>query len=465
MAATTGLSRLMTVFEIPICAKVTASFGIARSDASAGSGRSLQQALSDADAAMYRAKRNGKNRLEESLSPDVGANGRAVHDDVGTSSVRPPSDVSSSRPPIHLPSLSTGSLGSPPPATADRPPAPGAGVDADRGSTYRLPPWATGIGRLIERLGLGGATLVGVIVATAVSVLITVLLMSVIGLPRIPIGIALACVTAPPFSALICWILFSQIEAVAQARAALDRIAHVDVLTQAPTRRYFMENAPVVLARSRTVAIVLFDIDRFKKINDTLGHAFGDTVLRAVSDAASRCLRGGDLFARHGGEEFSVLLPGVTAATALKVAERMRSAIESLALTTEDGRLLPVTASFGVAPEDPHTPPRPPDERLRDGLAAADRALYKAKQGGRNRVEMQGGRTGRSRPCPRRPDRAASDQPGPLQGPGTRIDAGPITKAVHRRAGICRKRARYNPCLCAGVIVGGRVDSSLGLSE
>ena len=159
--------------------------------------------------------------------------------------------------------------------------------------------------------------------------------------------------------------------------------AVTDGLTGVPNRRHVDEVIERLLADSRRtrrpLSAILFDLDRFKAINDNHGHAVGDQVLRATADAVRELLRGGDHVARFGGEEFVVLLPETSGADALLVAEKMRTAIAGIELDALEGGFF--TASFGVAAY-------PDDGASSDELfSAADEALYRAKEGGRNRVE------------------------------------------------------------------------------
>ncbi len=156
-----------------------------------------------------------------------------------------------------------------------------------------------------------------------------------------------------------------------------------DVLTGAMTRRAFADHlAKAFAARQRQrgqAALILFDLDHFKRINDTLGHAAGDAVLRATARTVLRELRVEDSFGRVGGEEFAVLLSHVDAATAMDVAERLRRAIAAMVVPGHPS--LKVSASFGVVAL---TDAAPSVEAL---MEAADAALYAAKAGGRDRVE------------------------------------------------------------------------------
>lgn len=157
-----------------------------------------------------------------------------------------------------------------------------------------------------------------------------------------------------------------------------------DPLTGLLNRRAVHERVSREEARARRekspVAVALFDIDHFKRVNDRFGHAAGDEVLRVVGRLVAADVRPYDLAARWGGEEFLLVLPGADAAAALATAERLRRRIETAEVRLPDGPL-PVTISGGVAAAVP-------DEGIVfDALVArADSALYRAKEEGRNRV-------------------------------------------------------------------------------
>jgi diguanylate cyclase (GGDEF)-like protein len=168
------------------------------------------------------------------------------------------------------------------------------------------------------------------------------------------------------------------------AMEELSRLAGTDPLTGLPNRRGFEANARALLApRGRRASVLLLDLDRFKSINDGHGHPAGDAVLRAAAEVLGRHLRGGDVPARLGGEEFAVLLPGTGATEAAALAERLRAALAA-EVPHPAGAPASVTVSIGVAAVARDGAPQP---ALDAALAAADAALYRAKQGGRNRVE------------------------------------------------------------------------------
>ncbi len=158
-----------------------------------------------------------------------------------------------------------------------------------------------------------------------------------------------------------------------------------DYLTGASNRAHFFELAERELARCRrhagSFAIVAFDIDHFKRINDSAGHAAGDTVLRELTRICTAELRPEDVFARFGGEEFTILLPGATLTDAVQTAERLRRALSDRPITIEE-MPLSITASFGCVAAVNR------GETINDLLAAADEALYRAKHAGRDQVAL-----------------------------------------------------------------------------
>ncbi|WP_447764432.1 GGDEF domain-containing protein [Sphingopyxis panaciterrae] len=167
-------------------------------------------------------------------------------------------------------------------------------------------------------------------------------------------------------------------------RDALDRLSRVDPLTGLANRRQFDESLHREWTRTRRggagLALLMIDVDHFKLLNDGFGHPVGDERLRAIADTLAGCAtRAADVVARYGGEEFAAVIPNVTPAQAAMLAETMRSAIERLDLPSPapDGR---VTVSIGIG-HSAHLVGNDPAALL----AAADAALYDAKQGGRNR--------------------------------------------------------------------------------
>lgn len=168
-------------------------------------------------------------------------------------------------------------------------------------------------------------------------------------------------------------------------RVELEFLATRDPMTGALNRRAFFARAEVEWARAlrskRPLAAIASDIDFFKKVNDTFGHHVGDLVIKDYASRSQAMLRVPDILARFGGEEFVVLLPDTGAKEAMLVAERIRREIEA----RRDKSLPPYTVSLGVALTQGGVAPPADLEAL---LAQADAALYRAKQGGRNRAEL-----------------------------------------------------------------------------
>lgn len=184
--------------------------------------------------------------------------------------------------------------------------------------------------------------------------------------------------------------LSSHREALARANAelekraeALAKAASIDPLTGIANRRAFVEHFSVhwdeAMVRGSELSIALIDVDHFKRINDSSGHAVGDAVLCALADCLQSLLRAGTLLARWGGEEFVVLLPGADSAAAAGLSERLRAAVATI--NRED--LPAITISIGIASIGGRQLLR--QEQLFD---EADTALYRAKSAGRNRVEI-----------------------------------------------------------------------------
>jgi two-component system cell cycle response regulator len=158
-----------------------------------------------------------------------------------------------------------------------------------------------------------------------------------------------------------------------------------DCLTTLYNARFFQEALSREMERAkrsgRPLSLVLFDGDRFKKINDKHGHPIGDQVLQHISRIGRSVLRGYDVLARYGGEEFIGLLTDTTGAQALLLGERLRKMIEQRPLILDDGETIKVTISVGVAQAK-----APYDKK--DLISHADQAMYRAKETGRNRVVL-----------------------------------------------------------------------------
>lgn len=168
-------------------------------------------------------------------------------------------------------------------------------------------------------------------------------------------------------------------------RFELERQAATDSLTGIANRRHFLNTAQKEIERCKrhggTLSLLMLDIDHFKSVNDTFGHAVGDRALQAVAQTCDMGLRGSDLLGRIGGEEFALLLVETDLDKACRVAQRLISQVEAIELFTEVGQPVPLTTSIGVTEYRPHT------EILSELMVRADQALYKAKNMGRNRFE------------------------------------------------------------------------------
>jgi len=180
-----------------------------------------------------------------------------------------------------------------------------------------------------------------------------------------------------------------QARELAAALADLERTSRVDPLTRVANRLRLDEDFEEVRARINrtggTFGLVEADLDRFKSVNDQLGHLAGDAVLQSVAEALNGALRSGDHVYRYGGEEFIALIADADATATQAAAERLRAAVEALGIPHPDPQLGVVTVSIGG------TIVGPDDIDATDGVLfnRADRAMYAAKTSGRNRVAME----------------------------------------------------------------------------
>lgn len=169
------------------------------------------------------------------------------------------------------------------------------------------------------------------------------------------------------------------------AALRLREMSETDALTGLANRRHFLDVAGEAVGAAqrdgRPLALLMVDIDHFKRINDTFGHAAGDKALRLLGATLKESTRRADCVARLGGEEFAILLPDATAAIAQDIAERICRHAATIAVLDDAGRSFGMTVSIGLAAL------APADRRPEDLLERADAALYRAKRGGRNRVE------------------------------------------------------------------------------
>jgi len=161
------------------------------------------------------------------------------------------------------------------------------------------------------------------------------------------------------------------------------RLTIVDGLTEIYNKRAFLENLEREFNRAqrynRPLAMIIFDIDHFKNVNDTYGHLTGDYVLKHMSKIIKQSVRTEEFLARYGGEEFTIIMPESTRIAALNLGEKIRSLVESSTFHFE-GKIIPITISVGVSSLTPSifTP--------MELISLADKKLYQAKRTGRNRV-------------------------------------------------------------------------------
>lgn len=276
---------------------------------------------------------------------------------------------------------------------------PAALVAAAIGGGYRL--WLGGMGAMPGAIGIAAAALLGlswryllrpksriraihlVVLGLVVSCyLFTGLLMGYASMAALIGMIGPYMVTASVLASVLLGLFVDrEINQIAREQHWKTR-ALTDPLTALPNRRAFERGIAGLRPDDRSAALLLIDLDHFKVVNDTHGHAAGDYVLQQVSMILRAHMRNRDLLSRLGGEELAVLLPDTDAHDAQVIAEKLRRAIETLDIHWE-GETIAITASFGVAVALGTTPSK-------DLFVQADAALYAAKRGGRNRVVLSG---------------------------------------------------------------------------
>ena len=192
-------------------------------------------------------------------------------------------------------------------------------------------------------------------------------------------------ISKPFRSAIVKLRIRNQVQIVNQLRT-IERLSMIDQLTGIANRRSFDNRLNMEWRRAirekTAISLLMIDVDKFKKYNDTYGHQQGDVLLQAVADVYCRTLkRPGDFAARWGGEEFAILLPASDMNGALTVAEDIRANVENEVIVCPDGEATKVTVSIGVNTKDPNT-----NCSIDSFISGADSALYAAKGRGRNRV-------------------------------------------------------------------------------
>jgi len=188
---------------------------------------------------------------------------------------------------------------------------------------------------------------------------------------------------------MLAFIISHRIKILEDIRASQEELkeqASTDPLTSLHNRRYFSTEAEFLLAlcreQKRPMAVMIADIDHFKRVNDTWGHPVGDRVIVRIAQTLKSCCRSRDLLARFGGEEFVILLPDADLQQAALCAERIRATVATTAFQMGDGDTAHVSLSIGVALVDVE------HDSIQSALDRADQALYTAKQDGRNRVAI-----------------------------------------------------------------------------
>ena len=184
---------------------------------------------------------------------------------------------------------------------------------------------------------------------------------------------------------VVLYAAFQDITSRKNREVLLKNQATRDPLTSLYNRRYFEEEVRKRINQARKnngmYCILMTDVDLFKRVNDTYGHKTGDKVLMELAAACERALRDRDIVARYGGEEFVIYLDDVDAENARVVAERLRETIAELSVPSDDGRIVKFTISIGISSAAV-------SDNIDTLIKTADEALYRAKQNGRNRVEI-----------------------------------------------------------------------------
>lgn len=342
---------------------------------------SLDKLLAAADRAMYTAKREGRNRVGANLIPA----GRSA-----PSARSPENSVAGAVDPSPL--QAAGQVSTPGFRGLLRPAGrtPDAKPRAHRERTRD----SRVVARLSEAFSRSGRTQT-VIWLTVLSIVISVLcgMLTMAGshvmrderLILMVLCVAVPALVVPP----LVWVVAILSMEAETARHIAEVMAMTDSLTGLFNRRHFLDLAARESARAsrarQPLAVLMLDIDHFKSVNDTFGHATGDQVLIHVARICLACTRQCDTLARLGGEEFAVLLPDTAMETALSIAERARAAVaDDMTLRGPDGTAMRTTLSIGVAALAPG------DEGIAAALDRADKAMYSAKSSGRNRVCAHG---------------------------------------------------------------------------
>ncbi len=191
-----------------------------------------------------------------------------------------------------------------------------------------------------------------------------------------------------------------------ESNRRLELLSITDGLTKLHNHRHFQDELARAFEESqrynRPLSLVMADIDFFKKINDSYGHAVGDEVLKSISAVFQQSIRSTDLAARYGGEEFALMLPETNLEDAIAFAEKLRSIVDSTAIPTQAGPLR-LTISLGVA-----SVPHSRVHSAKDLVITSDKALYRAKRNGRNQVQAERRQDGLNRDTRRAAERRSA---------------------------------------------------------
>ncbi|MDQ5898372.1 MAG: hypothetical protein RLZZ592_2122 [Pseudomonadota bacterium] len=239
----------------------------------------------------------------------------------------------------------------------------------------------------VNAVGLTPATSLIVGGCMVMSVALDALWHLLAGWPLSTRSLLIALLLPVPIAGLGVGLTLRLIVALDRALRRAETMALTDGLTGVRNRRWFMQQAGQEFVRARqqgrALAMVLIDVDHFKRINDEFGHQIGDQLLIAMARTCGETLRRTDLFARFGGEEFIVLLPETGPGDAMRLAERMRLAVQAERLHEALPASRRITISLGVAAMNAATP------TLDHLIQVADQALYEAKRSGRDRVHTR----------------------------------------------------------------------------
>lgn len=253
---------------------------------------------------------------------------------------------------------------------------------------HEQPAWLDRLNRWVQQLGRNRALLLLCGLVWLLAVLISQLAITLLGQGSRMIALVSASVCAVGLTLPLGYALLTLVQALDRAHRRMTRHASLDLLTGTYNRRHFLDLVGREWARAKRYetdcALLLMDVDHFKRVNDGHGHLCGDHLLREIAEASGETLRQADVLARFGGEEFIIFLPHTDPLGALDVAERIRERIERLDFCW-NGQGIPISASIGVAAL--HKNHLTLDHLIHE----ADGALYAAKSAGRNCVRAGSG--------------------------------------------------------------------------